>query len=74
MSKPFPSNLAGLLTAGGKYSPAYWQQLCGSNPLDFPEYFKVVGGFVYCTMQYRVDYELHILQARQNWNTLGVKA
>jgi hypothetical protein len=72
--RSFPSALAGLLTTGGKYSPAQWEQLCGISPLLFPQYFKVVNGVTYCTMQFRTQYELYILQAKQNWNTLGVKA
>lgn len=70
----FPAPLAGLLTAGGKYSAAEWQQLCDINPLQWPQYFKEVNGKIYCTMQYRVEYELYMLQIHNNFSALGVRS
>lgn len=67
--------LAGMEYRGGYYTPEYWQELTGVNPLSFPEYFTVNrGGTCQVTDKFRQDYDSHLANTKRNWRALGIPA
>lgn len=57
--------LSGMEYAGGMYSAKEWEEKTGVNPLNYPNYFKVSGGFCYVTDKFRRDYKIASEYKRQ---------
>lgn len=64
--------LAGMTFRNFYYSPEYWLELTGVDPLQWPEWFVVRNGLVGHNPAFREAYGEYIAAVKSNWASLGV--
>lgn len=65
--------LAGMAYRNFYYSPQYWIELTGVDPLQWPEWFVIRDGNIGCTPAFDLAYEAHISAVGWNYASLGVR-
>ncbi len=66
--------LAGMIFAGGKYTPAEWEKKTGINPANVPGIRLDKGGKCWWTTSAEKRFQVHIKKTKQAWHRLGIDA
>ena len=65
--------LMGMQYKSAYYDSKYWHDLCGVNPLDYPQFFNVTShGKVYCTSLFNKCCKARSNAISDNWSALGI--